>query len=182
LESLVRAFEPPQDEQPFDGNVTGRTFKLVRVIRYRNSFLPVIRGRISDSPHGGTTVRVRMTLHLFTALFMAAWLGFVGAGVAWSSLGDLDNIDPDTFLLLGMMLFGVLLPVVGSTPRPAKQSASYELHLHRIHRSSDEISHDRTPIDNYLTPVHLRRPTEHEKNPARPVSPDGSLLVRAHRR
>jgi len=120
LDSLVGAFEPPQDEPPFDGSVTGRTFRLVRVIGYRNSFLPVIRGRISDSPHGGTTVRVRMTLHLVTALFMAAWLGFVGAGVAWSSLGDLDNIDPHTSLLLGMMLFGVLLPVVGFYPEARK--------------------------------------------------------------
>lgn len=65
------------DDVPFRGSVEARSFRFVRRIRYRNSFLPVISGTLE--PRGeGTLVTIRMRLLLPMAIFSSLWLGAVG--------------------------------------------------------------------------------------------------------
>src|SRR5215471_14027761 len=66
----------PSNPAPFIGSVDRESFKLHRVIRYRNSFLPRISGKIHHSPTG-TRVSVTMFMHPFVAVFMAFWLSVV---------------------------------------------------------------------------------------------------------
>jgi hypothetical protein len=118
--AVEHSIDPPANEPPFHGNVAGHTFKISRVIRYRNSFLPVILGNIADRAYGVTTVRVRMRLPLFAMIFMAVWLGMVGSGIEWSFLLDLQAESSSTFLLFAMFLFGLVLPIVGFYPEAFK--------------------------------------------------------------
>src|SRR6188474_594186 len=61
---------------PFEGTVTEFAFDIRRIISYRNSFLPQIRGTISQDA-AGSRISVTMQLHVTVAAFMTVWLGFV---------------------------------------------------------------------------------------------------------
>ncbi|MFL6248802.1 MAG: hypothetical protein ACJ74H_22455 [Thermoanaerobaculia bacterium] len=74
-ESIEKDLSRPPDRPPLKGTVSDRTFKVWRAIGYKNSFLPTIRGRIDYGVGGGSTVRLRMMLHPFTAAFLVVWFG-----------------------------------------------------------------------------------------------------------
>jgi hypothetical protein len=93
---------------PFIGTVHDNWFKMRRDIRGRNSFLPVILGRLISIPTG-TRVRVTMFLHPVVAIFMALWLGVV-------LLGALFHQSGLSFLPWGMFVFGIVLVAVGFIP------------------------------------------------------------------
>src|SRR6476469_5057876 len=62
---------------PFIGTVRTDSFKLRRDIRYRNSFLPLIRGRVA--PLGsGARLDITMFIHPAVGVFLVFWLGGVG--------------------------------------------------------------------------------------------------------
>ncbi len=97
---------------PFIGSVEDESFKLRRNIRYRNSFLPMIRGHITPNVVG-TRVCVTMFLHPLVALFMIFWLGMVGFGAV--STRSASSIIPG-----GMFIFGVALTVGAFIPEAIK--------------------------------------------------------------
>ena len=57
---------------PFIGTVEGDRFRVRRDIRYRNSFLPIVLGRVRTVPTG-VRVGVTMFLHPTVAVFMLVW-------------------------------------------------------------------------------------------------------------
>lgn len=63
--------------KPYRGAVTGLSFRMIRNINYRNSFLPVIRGRVT-SFSGHTEVMINMRPVGFIIVFMSFWLGLTG--------------------------------------------------------------------------------------------------------
>jgi hypothetical protein len=116
-----RSFWKSRDQSgpPFVGSVDRSTFQLRRVISGRNSFLPRIRGHIT-STGDATRVKVIMFMHPFTVVFMLFWLGAVGYG-AWDAFSHPRSPDAfDSFMLLGMFLFGVTLTAGGFFPEAAK--------------------------------------------------------------
>ena len=111
-ESLRQSFPFNQAEgAPFIGSVLDDSFKMKRNIRYRNSFLPLIRGRI-ESYGVGTRVSVTMFLHPVVAIFMIFWLGMI-ASVAVSH----PTASPIPW---GMLAFGIALSVGGFIPEAIK--------------------------------------------------------------
>ncbi|MBK8874664.1 MAG: hypothetical protein IPN13_12375 [Bacteroidetes bacterium] len=54
------------------GQITGNKFKIKRVINYRNSFLPQIKGEVY-SEFDGTKIKVNMSLHKFVLVFTSIW-------------------------------------------------------------------------------------------------------------
>lgn len=100
----------------YNGEIHGKSFEIWRNIRYRNSFLPVIRGTVS-SGSGGTEIRLSMRMNLFVMVFMGIWLSIAGL----ATLGSLSVVtiallkfkpaSLNAFLLipLGIFLFGYLL-------------------------------------------------------------------------
>src|SRR5215472_4770479 len=64
------------DDKTHQGEITSSGFKITRVIQYRNSFLPVVTGRIRDEGDG-CIIEIILRLHFFVAVFMALWLGGV---------------------------------------------------------------------------------------------------------
>jgi hypothetical protein len=57
----------------FEGTVTEQGFDVQRIISYRKSFLPKIRGEIRAQPQG-SSVSITMTLSGSTLLFIPLWL------------------------------------------------------------------------------------------------------------
>jgi hypothetical protein len=95
----------PSNPAPFSGSVDRESFKLHRVIRYRNSFLPAISGKIDHSPTG-TRVSVMMFMHPFVAVFMAFWLSMVALflGITLGSSSPSIALGPGAMLLFGLAL------------------------------------------------------------------------------
>jgi hypothetical protein len=95
---------------PWEGEVMTEDFRIRRIIRYRNSFLPLLRGRISATA-GGCIVEGTMSLHPVVLGFMIFWLSGVfllGVGI-WVSLLAQHAWQPWALIPLGMFAFGWLL-------------------------------------------------------------------------
>src|SRR5262245_58927278 len=116
----------PDGAPPFIGKVEGSEFKCYRDIRYRNSFLPRITGRV-DADVDGAKIDVVMYLHPFVLVFMLFWLGAVGVGaVAAFRQADVGAVSlvPD-----GMFVFGVVLTIGGFYPEAIKARRLLEQHI-----------------------------------------------------
>lgn len=102
--------------KPYEGSIINNTFKISRIISYRNSFLPVITGEISQA-WGKTEITVNMKPVIFVQIFMAFWLGGVGLaciGILVAGIIKFKDIihngfSPAFLGPFGMFIFGYLL-------------------------------------------------------------------------
>lgn len=92
----------------FEGEVSRAGFKIMRIIKYRNSFLPIIKGTFNQGQNG-TIVKIRMGLHPLVIVFMSVWFGGVifglfaiGAGLASNKI----SLSAPLLIPLGMLFFG----------------------------------------------------------------------------
>lgn len=69
-----KAFRWPfsRNHAPYAGTLSRSGFEIRRIIHYRNSFLPNIRGRFEPSSEG-TIIRVTLKLHPFVKAFLVFW-------------------------------------------------------------------------------------------------------------
>ncbi|HEY9602085.1 MAG TPA: hypothetical protein V6C85_10780 [Allocoleopsis sp.] len=67
-----------RNHAPYEGTLSSSGFEIHRIIHYRNSFLPNIRGRFESSPDG-TLIRITMRMHPLVTAFLVFWL------LAWYS-------------------------------------------------------------------------------------------------
>jgi len=91
---------------PFEGEVEGDSFRVSRVINYRNSFLPHVRGRVVPAA-AGSRIEGSMALHPAVLAFIAVWCGLVlliGVGVWGAMLAD-GRWRPGALVPLGMLAF-----------------------------------------------------------------------------
>jgi hypothetical protein len=102
--SIGESGQPPE----FLGKVYDRDFKIRRIIRYRNSFLPIIRGTVAPRPGGGSHVRLVMALHVAIAVFMLGWFGLFTWLLAMS--GSLKGAIAVPVILI---IFGGVMTVGG---------------------------------------------------------------------
>ncbi len=110
----------------FIGKIEGYTFRIQQVVRGRNSFIPLIWGRIEPT-QSGTRIDVTMFMHPFVFAFTLFWLGAVGYAL-W-----MNPWVPD----LIMFVFGLTLSVGGFYWEAAKAKRL----LSRAVVSSAESSH-----------------------------------------
>jgi hypothetical protein len=114
-ESIRQSFNftiPPNEL--FLGSIKDSSFCICRNIRYRNSFLPRIRGKIT-AENSGSYIDISMQLHPFVAVFMTGWLFFVGL-----TAFALAPAQKEFFIPLGMFVFGILLTAGGFIPEAIK--------------------------------------------------------------
>ena len=98
----------------FSGNVINGVFEFKRVISYRNSFLPQIKGA-TEAWINGSRIHVTMRMHIAVIIFMCMWLGGVGlagVGILLQSLSK-GGFEPTAFIPFGMFLFGYVLSTGG---------------------------------------------------------------------
>lgn len=107
------------DSKSYEGKMVGRIFKMTRIIRYRNSFLPIINGTIIPD-FDGTTIEVKMRLHPFVAVFIGIWMGGVFLACLLMLIEILrtfqtKGFQPMLLIPFGMLLFGYVLTMAGFT-------------------------------------------------------------------
>jgi YD repeat-containing protein len=107
--TLGSSWRRPQGAgSPFLGSVENLSFKIRRNIQYRNSFLPMIRGKIVPTPTG-SRVDVIMYMHPFSLVFMVIWFGIIAS--IESKFVDMNIAR--SFLPIGMAVFGLALSLGG---------------------------------------------------------------------
>ena len=103
---------------PFLGTV-GSTFRLRRDIRYWNSFLPLVWGRIVPSPRG-SRINVTMFLHPLVTVFMIIWFSGLGYGIVKLWVHRKEAVPFAVLVPAAMFLFGVALMLVCFIPEAIK--------------------------------------------------------------
>jgi hypothetical protein len=76
IEPMKRIRWSGRSEKPYEGEATMEGFRMRRIINYRNSFLPLIRGQWSTRL-GKSQLDVTMRLHHFVPAFMVIWCAFL---------------------------------------------------------------------------------------------------------
>jgi hypothetical protein len=109
---------PSGDHKAFEGEVRASGFELERIIDYRNSFLPRVRGTITPSTRG-TRLAGTMRLHDVVAAFMIVWLTAVG-GACLVFVPRAGSLEPAALIPLGMLVVGLVLPVAAFIPEARK--------------------------------------------------------------
>jgi hypothetical protein len=106
-------FRWPRGQSPndFEGEVTAHRFSLRRIIRYRNSFLPIISGIFGAEP-GGTRVSISMRPHWFALVFWIFWMTGVLIGAAAVLFAGRKWHSAESILFVIMLAFGYLICVI----------------------------------------------------------------------
>src|SRR5439155_14819630 len=104
---------------PFLGTARASSFRLRRDIRYRNSFLPLVWGRIVPSGVG-SRINVTMFLHPLVALFMIIWFSGLGYGIVKLWVHRKEAVPFAVLVPAAMFLFGVALMLICFFPEAIK--------------------------------------------------------------
>ncbi len=102
-------WKAPVYSKSYIGFVADGEFEIHRNIAYRNSFLPVIRGKITSQTNG-VTISINMRVDSFVSVFMAIWLGFtflfclLVLFIAFKA-----SFSPFFIIPFGMVIFGMVL-------------------------------------------------------------------------
>jgi hypothetical protein len=112
VQRLRDATAPALGGELFWGSVDHDEFRLRRAIRYRNSFLPVLHGRI-EATATGTRLRVSMRLHGWVVAFMGVWFGVLAIVLvaAVAILAVEGKFTPLVFAPLPLFPFGYALMI-----------------------------------------------------------------------
>lgn len=103
---LKSGFIRTRAAKPYKGEIVGNTFKIQRIINYRNSFLPVIVGEVLPD-RGGTRINIQMRLNILISAFVAAWFLFFSIG--FLVLCMLFLVEPEFDPINLMSTFGLVL-------------------------------------------------------------------------
>jgi len=114
--------------KPYFGKIKDNRFEITRIIHFRNSFLPVIKGR-ANLDVNGSIIMVTMRLSICVIIFLSIWFGGLIYGF-FSGLteiiqsGEFAHVSFDGFaIFLGFLLFGYLLTIIGFKYESLKSKA-----------------------------------------------------------
>ena len=106
-------------DQPFLGTVGPDSFRIRREIRGRNSFLPLVWGKVFPD-RLGSRVTITMFLQPMTALFMLFWFSMIGIGLYRELRSTNNPFNTESLISIGMILFGIGLVLFGFIPEVIK--------------------------------------------------------------
>jgi hypothetical protein len=99
-----KAFRFSKKHVPYQGTISEEGFQISRIIHYRNSFLPVIRGRFEVETHK-TVIHVQMSIHSFVMVFLGFWFLFWYSAVVPIILtGAMPNYMAALFVGMPMLM------------------------------------------------------------------------------
>ena len=104
---------------PFEGTIAGDRFVIRRVIRYRNSFRPLISGRVS-AVASGSRIDIVLTLTAPVAVVMSGWLAMAFAAAAAGLWHSIRTSDASGLIALAFPVFGCGLVALGFIPEKRK--------------------------------------------------------------
>lgn len=113
----------------YEASFSKNTFKMRRIIKHRNSFLPEINGEIFR--HGsGTIIKVKFSLNQFVKIFMIIWMMFFTVGAAIAIVSAASGTVPAlmVFAVIFIMLLSVvLMPLIGFYPEVRRSKNDLKL-------------------------------------------------------
>lgn len=104
---IVFKFSRATNKKLFEGRYSNGEFNIQRVINYKNSFRPQIKGKISAETIG-TKITAELKMHEIVIIFMVFWLGGVALAsiVAIYSMIANGVISYFLFIPIAMLIFG----------------------------------------------------------------------------
>ena len=114
----------------YEGQINGQAFEIKRIINYRNSFLPRITGSI-EQEYDGTTVKVKMRLHVLVLGFLCIWccvVGFFCISIL-SFIVRSREFSLPTLIPFGMLLFAYVLTLASFKYESKKSKKDFEAML-----------------------------------------------------
>ena len=122
------------NHKPYQGKLNDDRFEVTRIIHYRNSFLPVIKGEIRPGL-GGSVVDITMHPHIFVIVFMIIWFGIAGSlffGLLctalvsiWHSTGERTADLVGVIFPAGFFVFGYVMVMGGFKFESVKSKAFF---------------------------------------------------------
>lgn len=114
----------------YEGKIEENRFTIKRIIDYRNSFLPVIKGKISEM-QGQVHIQINMRPSTGILIFFSFWIGIVSIvclSIILVAIVQIRKIfengfSPAALIPFGMFVFGSLLVTFGfkSESRESKE-------------------------------------------------------------
>ena len=121
----------------FQGRVDSSGFEVTRIIKYRNSFLPIIKGNFADHD-SGTTITITMQLQPLVVAFMCVWFGLAGLFL----LGFALAASVGAIFVLPKLLFGWALATGGFWFEAGKQKKFLISLLSGLGRKAQQLADD----------------------------------------
>jgi hypothetical protein len=103
-------------DKPYEGQITRNSFSISRIINYRNSFLPIIKGDV-ETFAGQTHIKIKMRPPLPVLIFISVWLSITGLVALVMTLILIakltrqlpPDLSPLNIIPFVMLFFGVAL-------------------------------------------------------------------------
>lgn len=117
--------------KPYIGKIYDNSFKIQKAIKYRNSFLPIIKGVIKDDING-CKINVKMNLDAFVKAFMIVWLGGVSVACIAALYKILFDNDLESeaqffiFIPFFMLIVGIAMVSLGFKAESRKNITDLE--------------------------------------------------------
>lgn len=99
-----------RQDKYYQGKISGYGFEITRVIGYRNSFRPLIKGEISS--YLGSEIKIVMRMNKAVIIFCCVWMGSVLIAAIATLAAQvhtrkllLPGVIPFVMLLFGYVLF-----------------------------------------------------------------------------
>jgi len=107
--------------KPYEGSISGSTFKINRLIRYRNAFLPMISGEVKQN---GSRSRIHIKMQMMTVavLFLVFWIFisvFIGT-VFILIASDNPGFSFAWIVPIVLLLFGYAMAIFGFSGESAR--------------------------------------------------------------
>jgi hypothetical protein len=94
------------NKEPYRGEIFDDGFTIIRNIHYKNSLLPVIRGKVVSNP-AGTIIEVKMRLLRFVSVFMFLSFGLMFLLIA------VNGSAVTLLLATAMFIVGYVIAMIG---------------------------------------------------------------------
>jgi len=112
-EEIIRFNWSTSNRKTFEGEIVKNQFRISRIIYYRNSFQPVIFGRIEDLG-AFREIHIRMRMAMAVMIFMCVWLGMAGGIAILVFIAGLSTKSIIAALIpTGFFAFGYILMMGG---------------------------------------------------------------------
>ena len=115
------------NSKPYKGKIDTNHFEIKRILSYRNSFQPIIKGKIIPDL-SGTRIEIKMQLHTFAMVFMCIWMGIVAIScvAVIVALANGAPFHPAILIPFGMLFFGYAMTMGGFKYETKKSKAFFQ--------------------------------------------------------
>ena len=69
----IKQYFSDDELKPFEGKIDNNTFKINRIIKYQNPFLPIITGKFKSLNNGGSKIEIFIRVRYSIMFFIVCW-------------------------------------------------------------------------------------------------------------